>query len=178
MRIAVFAGVLVVLGHELVKARGALLRIGDGLELRCDVVGLLLFGGLLIVRDGFAAVVDRLEQDVLCRRVAVGLGKLLHVVIGDARAVRAEELFRQRVIEVLHLREVLEQIQIHVVRLELFVELRLRAAVAHDVLDGLVDGVAHILLARGVKRHVVFGGLDLDEVVPGDVVDDALGHEV
>ena len=115
---------------------------------------------------------------MLCRRVAVGLGKLLHVVIGDARTVRAEELFRQRVIEVLHLREVLEQIQIHVVRPELFVELRLRAAVAHDVPDGLVDGILHELLARGVKRHVVLGGLDLDEVVPGDVVDDALGHEV
>ena len=178
VRVAVFAGVLVVLGHELVKELCALLRIGDGLELRGDLVGFLLFGGLLIVRDGFAAVVDRLEQDVLCRRVAVGLGKLLHVVIGDARTVRAEELFRQRVIEVLHLREVLEQIQIHVVRLKLFVELGLRAAVTHDVPDGLVDGILHELLARGVKRHVVLGGLDLDEVVPGDVVDDALGHEV
>ena len=178
MRIAALAGVLVVLLHELVKQLYALVGIGHGFQLRCDLLGLLLLGGLVGVRKGSAAAVRRLEEDVLCRHVAVGLGIFLHVLVGDVRAVLAEELAGQTVIEILRLGEVLEQVQIHVVRLELFVQLGLRAAVAHDVLDGLLDGVSHILLARGVKRHVVFGGLDLDEVVPGDVVDDALGHDV
>ena len=59
-----------------------------------------------------------------------------------------------------------------------FVQLGLGAAVAHDVLNGLVDRVLHVLFARRVKRHAVFRRLGLDEVVPGDVVDDALGHDV
>ena len=178
VRVAALAGVLVVLLHELVKQLHALVGVGHGTELRCDLLGLLLLGGLVRVREGGAAVVRRLEEDVLCRHVAVGLGIFLHVLVGDVRTVFAEELAGQTVIEILRLGEVLEQVQIHVVRLELFVQLGLGAAVAHDVLNGLVDRVLHILLARRVKRHAVFRRLGLDEVVPGDVVDDALGHDV
>ena len=178
VRVAALAGVLVVLLHELVKQLHALFGIGHGLDLRRDLLGLLLLGGLFVVREGSAAVVRRLEEDVLCRHVVVGINVFLHVLVGDVRAVLAEELAGQAVIEILRLGEILEQVQIHVVRLELFVQLGLGAVVAHDVLNGLVDRVLHVLLARRVKRHVVFRCLDLDEVVPGDVVDDALGHDV
>ena len=61
VRIAALAGVLVVLLHELVEQLHALVGIGHSFQLRRDLLGLLLLGGLVRVREGGAAAVRRLE---------------------------------------------------------------------------------------------------------------------